>query len=150
MQKKHLSEDIPKFQTSHAILLVSDKYVLQLRDNIPTISAAGQWSLFGGMKNDNETPLQAINREVLEELSVKPGGYKFLWFTDYYSDFERAMIRTYFFVVDVTAVWHEHRLTEGQAVGVFKFEQLADLDVASVMREAIEKYHTQTVRNDAL
>jgi len=38
----------------------------------PTIASAGKWSLFGGMINGNETPLQAINREILEELNIKP------------------------------------------------------------------------------
>lgn len=144
MQEEHLGRVEPEIQTSHVILLVSGNYALQLRDNKPTISAAGQWSLFGGMINDNETPFQAVNREVLEELSIKSAEYKYLWFTDYYSDFEKAKVRTWFFVRDVTAIWHEHRLMEGQAVGVFTFEQLANLDIPSVMRHAIERFHAQT------
>lgn len=48
MQEEYLRDGIPEIQSAHAILLVSGNYVLQLRDDKPTISARGQWSLFGG------------------------------------------------------------------------------------------------------
>jgi len=139
-----LNRNIPEIQSSHAILLVSGNYVLQLRDNKPTIAATGQWSLFGGVINNEETPLQSINREVLEELSIKPAEYRFLWFTDYYSNFEKAKTRTWFFVSDISSVWNKHKLMEGQDVGVFKFEQLSFLDMPSVMRQTIENFHKGT------
>ena len=135
-----LSNDTIKIQTSHAILQVSGKYVLQLRDNKPTIASAGKWSLFGGMINGNETPLQAINREILEELNIKPEEYRFLWFADYYSDFFREIIRTWFFVSDVTEIWSDHKLMEGQDVGIFPLEQIKNLDMARIMRETLEQF----------
>lgn len=137
-------------QSSHAILLLSGDYVLQLRDDKPNIAARGQWSLFGGMIKGKETPLQAVGREVSEELSIKSEGYRFLWYIDYYSDFLKVMVRTWFFVSDITSQWGVHKLTEGQAVGVFKFEQLADLDIPFVMRQAIERFHTQATPKDTL
>ncbi len=130
-------------ETSHAILLVSGNYALQLRDNKPTIAAAGKWSLFGGMRNKDETPLKTIRREVMEELSIA-AEFRYLWFTDYYSDFLKAFVRTWFFVSDVSGFWSEYKLKEGQAIDVFNFEQIKTLDMTSVMKQAIERFHNQT------
>jgi len=142
-QVEKLSTDTIKFQTSHAILLVSGKYVLQLRDNKPTIASAGKWSLFGGMINRNETPLQAINREILEELSIKPAEYRYLWFADYHSDFLGEVVRTWFFASDVTELWSEYKLMEGQDAGVFSLGQIRNLNMPSVIRDTIERFHNQ-------
>lgn len=137
-----VENESPSIQSSHAILLLFDKYVLQLRDDKPGIIAApGIWSLFGGKIQSGEGPLQAIQREIVEELSINPLEFKFLWFTDYYSNFEQTTIRTWFFVSDVSEVWSTHRLTEGQDVSVFTFEQVKHLEMPGVMRDTIERFH---------
>ncbi len=51
-----------------AILYQENKFLMQLRDNIPTIAAAGCWGLFGGHIEPGETPDVAVKREVLEEI----------------------------------------------------------------------------------
>lgn len=51
-----------------AILHQQDKFLMQLRDNIPNIAAAGCWGLFGGHIEVGETPDIAVQREVLEEI----------------------------------------------------------------------------------
>jgi 8-oxo-dGTP pyrophosphatase MutT (NUDIX family) len=140
----------PGFQTAHAILLLHGEYVLQLRDSKPNISAPGLWALFGGTIRTGETPPQTIRREIYEELSLKPAGYRYLWFLDYFSPFVKGLVRGWFFVSDVSSVWAGHRLNEGQAVGAFRFEQIADLDMLWNMRHAIERYHGQMKQdNDA-
>ena len=137
----------PKIQSTHAVLLLDDKYILQLRDKIPGISAPGQWSLFGGMKKTGETPLEAISREIQEELSVQPAGFHYLWFTDHFSTFENEVIRSWFFSSGVGSVWAEHKLLEGQSVGIFHFEDIFDLEMPAVMRTTIERFHRQTKEN---
>ncbi len=134
---------VPKIQSAHAILILDGNYILQLRDNKPTIAAAGQWSLFGGKIKIGETPLQTIKREVYEELSIEAAEYSDLWCTDYYSPFERTVIRTWFFASDVTIVWPGHKLREGKAVRAFRFKQLARLDMPRVMYQTLESFHQQ-------
>ena len=134
---------VPNTQTAHAVLLLGDKYVLQLRDSNPDIAAPGQWSLFGGMKKTDETPLEAISREIYEELLIELPGYRYLWFTDYFAAFEGKVIRMWFFFSDVSSVWSEHRLLEGQAVRAFRFEQIYSLKMPPVMRQTIEQFHKQ-------
>ena len=133
----------PEIQSAHAILILDGNYVLQLRDSKPDIAASGQWGLFGGRVDTGETPLQAIEREVYEELSVKPAEYRNLWCTDYFSPFQKTVIRTWFFTSDVTAVWRDHKLKEGKAVRSFPFKQLAGLDIPPVIYETLRRFHQQ-------
>jgi len=122
---------------------VDGDYVLQLRDNKPTIASPGQWSLFGGKMKVEETPLQTMKREVYEELSIEGAEFRYLWSTDYYASLERTVIRTWFFASDVTAVWPDHKLREGKAVRAFRFEELARLDMTQVMYQALVRFHQQ-------
>lgn len=64
-----MNDELP--QVAIAILYQNNKYLMQLRDNIPTIDAAGCWEIFGGHLEPNETPEQGIKREILEEIGYK-------------------------------------------------------------------------------
>lgn len=139
-------EIMPAIQSAHAILIVREKYVLQLRDDKPNIPAPGLWSLFGGMKKANETPLAAIRREISEELSIEPSKYQYLGFVDYYASFENDIIRTWFFLSDVTELWAIHKLKEGRAASLFSFNEIRTMDMPLVMKGAIENFETQRNR----
>ncbi len=54
---------------SIAILYRDNKFLMQLRDNIPTIVYPGHWAFFGGHIEPGETPEVALRREILEEIS---------------------------------------------------------------------------------
>jgi 8-oxo-dGTP pyrophosphatase MutT (NUDIX family) len=66
-----------------AILYRENKFLMQLRDNIPNIIAPGCWALFGGHIEPGETPEIAVQREVMEEI-----GYELTAFSQFgiYSD----------------------------------------------------------------
>jgi 8-oxo-dGTP diphosphatase len=55
-----------------AMLQRDGRWLMQLRDEIPTIVAPGCWGLFGGHLDPGETPEQAVRRELLEEISWQP------------------------------------------------------------------------------
>ena len=55
-----------------AMLQRDGRWLIQLRDEIPTIVAPGCWGLFGGHLEPGETPEQALRRELLEEISWQP------------------------------------------------------------------------------
>jgi 8-oxo-dGTP diphosphatase len=66
-----------------AILPFEDKFLMQLRDNIPTIPSPGLWGLFGGHIEAGETPEIAVEREVLEEIGYQmPDPKKFGCYND--------------------------------------------------------------------
>jgi 8-oxo-dGTP pyrophosphatase MutT (NUDIX family) len=53
---------------SSAVLISTDgRLLMQLRDNLPTVSDAGKISLFGGRRESGESFLECIVREVHEE-----------------------------------------------------------------------------------
>jgi 8-oxo-dGTP diphosphatase len=52
-----------------AILYQEEKFLLQLRDDIPGILYPGQWGLFGGHLESAETPEEGLKRELLEEIN---------------------------------------------------------------------------------
>ena len=54
-----------------AIIIFDDgKYLLQLRDDKPGIFFPGHWGLFGGGVDAGEHPLDALRRELGEELGL--------------------------------------------------------------------------------
>jgi 8-oxo-dGTP diphosphatase len=65
-----MSSNLP-IEVAIAILPHEGKFLMQLRDNIPTILYPGLWGLFGGHIEPHETPELAVEREVLEEIGYQ-------------------------------------------------------------------------------
>jgi 8-oxo-dGTP pyrophosphatase MutT (NUDIX family) len=55
-----------------AILQYQDKFLMQLRDDIPTIVHPGVWTMFGGHLEINEEPKIGVCRELQEEIGYVP------------------------------------------------------------------------------
>ena len=111
----------------------------------PDIAAPGEWSLFGGLIISDETPLMCIQREIIEELSIQPREFQYLWFMDFIAEFEKEPIRSWFFSADVKDVWSQHKLMEGQDVGIFLYERTKDLIMPWVMWNTIERYQKEMI-----
>ena len=55
-----------------AILVVDrDRYLMQLRDDVPDIWYPGHWGLFGGAVDAGEDEIAALRRELREELELE-------------------------------------------------------------------------------
>lgn len=54
------------------------RVLLQLRDDKPEIFYPGHWGLFGGAVEPGEAPGDALRRELLEELGVRIGDFRWL------------------------------------------------------------------------
>jgi 8-oxo-dGTP diphosphatase len=74
-----------------AILYQEDKFLMQLRDNIPGILYPGYWGLFGGHIETDETPDIAVQREVKEEIS-----YTLAQFAEFVCYADDAVVRHVF------------------------------------------------------
>lgn len=131
----------PLKEIAHAVLLVDDAYVLQLRDDIPGIAARGMWALFGGALEDGESPEIGLRREISEELGILLPECHLLWRVDRHSEFWRRIVRYWFFVADVTPIWPSHVVREGQAARLFRFDELPSSGVPPLIREVLARHH---------
>lgn len=55
-----------------AILYRHNRFLMQLRDNIPGIVYPGCWGFFGGHLEPGETPEAGLRRELEEEINYQP------------------------------------------------------------------------------
>lgn len=129
---------------AHSIIMVGQKYALQHRDNKPSIPVPGKWSLFGGGLNEGEPPEVGVAREIKEELCLSPENFRFLW--SYKRKRETGPLAEYFFfVADVTQLWDQHQLMEGQATRCFDFKELDALDIPPFIQEILLRHHTENL-----
>lgn len=101
-----------------AILYRQDQFLMQLRDNIPSIIYPGYWAFFGGHLDPGETPEEAVKRELLEEIGYTPPSISPF---RCYSDTE--VIR-HVFHAPLTVELNQLVLTEGWDMGLLTPEQI--------------------------
>lgn len=125
------------------ILLTDDKnVVLQHRDDIPNIEYPDFWGLIGGWIEKNETPKEAIQRELEEELyfphhneKLRIDGLKLI---DQRKR-EKGWVEFIFFG-NIKNDIYNIRLKEGQKISSFDFQELQILKIANHHKEYINSY----------
>lgn len=100
-----------------AILHSSEQFLLQLRDNIPSILYPGHWGLFGGHLEPGETPAVAIKRELLEEIGYAPPVLLFGCYSD-------SKVVRHVFHAPLTVEVNQLVLNEGWDMGLLTPEQI--------------------------
>jgi 8-oxo-dGTP diphosphatase len=125
-----------------AVLRVEGRYALQLRDDRPGVASPGQWALFGGGIDENETPQAAIRREIREELGLDVAAWRQLWRERYYVPFWDEEVLHIIFTADVSDSWARHVLSEGQATGLFAIDELPR-PMEPIVMALLERYHQQ-------
>jgi len=105
-------------QVAIAILYCQDKFLLQLRDNIPGIVYPGHWGLFGGHIELDESPDIAVKRELLEEISYSPSILsKFGCYTD-------SKVVRHVFHAPLTVELNQLVLSEGWDMNLLTLEEI--------------------------
>ena len=113
------------------------RYVLQRRDDKPDIFFPGHWGCFGGAVEAGEPPVDAMRRELREELELIVDERDLAYFTEMDFDFGPlggAKVFRKFYEVHLTpASVASLRLHEGSAVRHFDAEAL-------LLRERVTPY----------
>ncbi|MEH2405881.1 NUDIX hydrolase [Nostoc sp.] len=101
-----------------AILYQKNKFLMQLRDNIPGILYPGYWGLFGGHIEPGETPDIAVKREILEEI-----GYNLQSFVEFGCYFNERVVR-HVFHAPLLVELNQLVLNEGWDMGLLTLEDI--------------------------
>jgi 8-oxo-dGTP pyrophosphatase MutT (NUDIX family) len=104
------------------------RYLMQLRDDIPRIFYPGHWGCFGGAVGPGESPLQALCRELAEELEMPaPTADEFVTFDFDLSKLgQKLCYRTYYEFKLTGVEISRFVLHEGSEMRLFEANQLFD------------------------
>lgn len=110
-----------------AIILLEDgRYLLQHRDELPFIWYPGHWGCFGGAVDDGEEPMQALARELYEEIEFRLNDAKY--FTRFDFDLGELGLGKYYRIYYVVPMslreFSRLVLHEGSAVEAFVPEDM--------------------------
>lgn len=124
-------------KVAHIILKNGSKFLFQLRDNKKSIPFPGYWGLIGGSIEKKESPLEAITREIKEEVDCEVSNIVFLNTIPHYSRKYKRFCEIYLFRGDVSKKISQINLYEGQKLGYFSFHQLKDAKIVPDIKNYI-------------
>ena len=119
------------------ILLLNrnNEVLLLLRDDTVDIPFPNMWDIPGGKVEDNETPIEAIRREMMEEMSIKDLGEIQL-----FKIITSENITDYIFWKRLDLNTSEIDLQEGQRVEYFNLERIRKTKLAFNYNKVLEEF----------
>lgn len=110
------------------LVLEDGRYIMQLRDPLPHIFYPDHWSCFGGAVDAGESPLQALQRELHEELELAIDPAQARLFTTFQYDLaalrRRPIRRVYYEIAVGRDAYARTVLHEGAEVRAFAADEL--------------------------
>ena len=120
----------------------NNEVLLLLRDDIVDIPFPNMWDIPGGKVEDNETPIEAIRREMMEEMSIKDLGEIQL-----FKIIKSENITDYIFWKRLDLITSEIDLQEGQRVEYFNLERIRKTKLAFNYNKVLEEFFSEIVKN---
>ncbi|MDB9529498.1 NUDIX domain-containing protein [Oscillatoria sp. CS-180] len=110
----------PEKHVAIAILFRDNQFLLQLRDNIPTILYPGYWAFFGGHIEPGETAEEGVWREIEEEINYSPPWLKL------FKQWRNENIVRNVFYGPLTVPLEQLELNEGWDLGLGTVDEIRD------------------------
>ncbi len=124
--------------TATALICHNGKFLLFYRDNIPEIADPGCWQLPGGHTEEGESPIEAVKRELEEEISYCPDN---LTLVGARTSQNNAKVYLFFAVIkDDEVEKFKPGSEEGQDLGFFDINQSMELKLTPSLRGYIGRY----------
>ena len=120
----------------------NNEVLLLLRDDTVDIPFPNMWDIPGGKVEDNETPIETIRREMMEEMSIKDLGEIQL-----FKIIKSENITDYIFWKRLDLITSEIDLQEGQRVEYFNLERIRKTKLAFNYNKVLEEFFSEIVKN---
>lgn len=117
------------------------KILLYLRDDKSSIPYPNYWSLLGGHIEENETPLEALKREMIEEIEYPLRESSFVGTFD-----DNLGSLVYVFKSEIDKTLDELPLHEGQKLGYFNFEEIIQMKIPEVLKNFLIKNKDEIIK----
>jgi 8-oxo-dGTP diphosphatase len=127
------------------IILLNSKneILLLLRDNKPDIPFPNMWDIPGGKIENNESPEEAVRREIEEEMEIDDLGKIKL-----FNIFTSENITDYVFWKKINLMPEKIKLQEGQKIKYFSREQIKDIKLAFNYNEVLDDFFNHLKNNE--
>jgi len=136
--KSYPSQPIPAV----GAFIVRDGEILLIRRAYEP--CAGKWSIPGGIIELGETTIDALKREVFEELGVRLKSLKLLDVYDYISRDEDGKIRYHYVIIDFLVDLESFKITPSSEIVEYGFftrdEMLSMPDLVPSVKAVIERH----------
>ena len=128
----------PTIREGSVILLVNaqGELAFQLRDDRPEVPYPNQWGLFGGWQKPDESPEQAITREMKEELGLQLDA-KQLRYLHGYRD---GNVVAHVFYYPAPESLRQATVLEGQRLEFLRLEELEQRAIVPRHKRILEWY----------
>ncbi len=117
---------VESIRTVSALLVTPDgKLVAHLRDDKPEIPFPNTWSTLGGRVEPGESPVEAMRRELVEEIEFSPEMMYWRTFDlNFILNGSSVMVEVHTFVGTLDRPLEQVNLHEGQRLGAFSHDEL--------------------------
>ena len=136
--KSYPSQPIPAV----GVFIIRDGRILLIRRAYEP--CAGKWSIPGGTIKLGETTIDALRREVFEELGVRPKSIRLLDIYEYISMDEDGRIKYHYVIIDFLVDLESFEITPSSEIleyGFFTRDEALELaDLVSSVRVVMERH----------
>jgi len=124
------------------LLNSNNQVLLLLRDNKIDIPFPGMWDIIGGGVEENESPEQALRREIAEELGITNLGE-----IELFKVFTLEKITHFIFWKKIDLKPAEINLMEGQKIEYFDFNRIKETEMAFGFNKVLEDFYKEIVNS---